>query len=197
MKQKSALPLLLIITALGMSACSTVRTPSPPMTHHTTPQIVMPMKGGWFEGRRVYYLTTDVSEPALARKMHANYVPRLRDALPPYPRPPTHKTVLERIYVFPDSPFDSVLPSIPKPFGPNSEDIHYSPLWLLYEVHWLDPTKQQQFKFEEDVLAAQDKGWVDIKRTDIVVNCPVVHADDGETIGSGAQIDAPQSKDWK
>lgn len=163
-----------------ISACAQFKTPEA-----VTPTISLPMLGGWYEGSKVYYLTTDISDKELAAEMGANYVPRLEDAIPEYPKPPTVKTVLERVYVFPDKDQPSILASAPQPVGPNSTDHQYSPIWLVYEVRWNNPANQKEITAEEPLLAAEEKGLLTITRTRKVVNCPIVMVENGNSLGEG------------
>ncbi len=171
------LPLILLIGLLILiSGCQNMGN------HNSKESITLPLIQGWHEGHKVYYITTDVSDPDLAVKMNAVYAPRLRDSLPTYPKPPGLKTVLERVYRFPETSNKSVFPSTPKPLGPKSEDKHYSPLWLLYEVRWNSGAQPRQLTSEEAILEAEEKQLVTITRTDIVVNCPIVKDETGASL---------------
>lgn len=140
-----------------------------------TEQVSLPLLKGWHNGKAVFYVTTDVSDRALAKAKNANYAPRLEDAVPNYPKPPRLKTVLERVYAFPHGEQNgSVFASVPTPVGYQSQDPHYSPLWLMYVVEWKDPSKVQVLKSEEAILNAEDKGLVTVTRTNVVLNCPIV-----------------------
>ena len=137
--------------------------------------ISLPLLHGWHDGKDVLYITTDVSDQTVAKVKNANYAPRLRDAVPNYPKPPQVKTVLERVYAFPNGEQSkSVFASVPEPLGYLSADRHYSPLWLMYVVVWKDPNKAQELTSEEAIFVAEDQGMVTIERTDIVLNCPVI-----------------------
>ena len=144
----------------------------------------LPLIQGWNEGHKVYYVTTDVSDFDMAQRLGVNYAPRLKDAVPAYPKPPGLKTVLERIYVFPKGEQGSILPSSPEPLGPGSQDTHYSPLWLLYEVNWQPDALQQLLTSEEQLLAAEEAGKLQITRTAVVANCPVVKDAAGHSLGT-------------
>ena len=96
--------------------------------------ISMPVSLGWYDGERVYYVTTDVTDPPMAHAAGVNLALRMRDAIPPYPKPPQQKDVLERVYKFPNGEQDAVLASIPNSVRPLSSDAHYSPLRILYTV---------------------------------------------------------------
>ncbi|MBJ7536069.1 DUF7482 domain-containing protein [Marinomonas transparens] len=141
-------------------------------------QVSLPLLRGWHNGEEVRYITTDVSDRKMAQSMGANYAPRLRDAIPRYPKPPQVKTILERVYAFPNGEQASnVFASVPSPLGYLSEDRRYSPVWLMYQVTWKDSNKASSLTSEEAVLEAEDEGLVIIKRTNIVVNCPVIPFD--------------------
>ncbi|MGS2718545.1 DUF7482 domain-containing protein [Eionea flava] len=158
-----------ILLVLLLNACASTTQPQ---------KITLPLLVGWYEASAVHYITTDVSNAAMAAKMQANYAPRLRDAIPVYPKAPQAKTVIERVYAFPDGEQSrNVFASIPQPVGANSQDQHYSPIWLMYKVEWIDKNNSRELRSEGDILAAEAQGLVSVARTDIVVNCPIVSID--------------------
>ncbi|TYL46668.1 hypothetical protein [Marinomonas sp. IMCC 4694] len=157
---------LVIVLACIVSACGALPKSS---------YITLPLLQAWHEGKVVLYITTDVSDQAVAKAENANYAPRLRDAVPNYPKPPQQKTVLERVYAFPKGEQSkNVFASAPEPLGYLSENRQYSPLWLMYVVVWNDPNQAQELTSEEAIFVAEDQGLVTIERTDIVLNCPVI-----------------------
>ena len=138
-------------------------------------QVSLPLLVGWHNDETVFYITTDVSDRDVAKAKNANYAPRLTDAVPQYPKPPSVKTVLERVYGFPNGEqARSVFASVPMPLGYESNDQHYSPLWLLYVVIWKNKAAAYALTSESAILDAQDKGLVTITRTNVVLNCPMV-----------------------
>lgn len=140
--------------------------------------VTLPAFHAWFEGRDVVYVTTDVSDPDMARVIGANHVPRLRDALPPRPKPPAARTALERVYIFADgTQTRSVFASIPRPVGPASEDEAYSPIWQVYFVARARGASGS-LRSEAAILDAEAAGDLTIQPTNIVVNCPVVSVED-------------------
>jgi hypothetical protein len=139
----------------------------------------MPVSLGWYNGERVYYITTDITDPPMARGAGVNLALRMRDAIPSYPKPPEQKDVLERVYKFPNGEQDAVFASIPNPVGPLSSDAHYSPLWILYTVRGVAGRNSDLLSSEEAILAAQDAGNVTVTRTAIVINCPIVGTEHG------------------
>lgn len=141
--------------------------------------ISMPVSLGWYNGERVYYITTDITDPPMARGAGVNLASRMRDAIPTYPKPPEQRDVLERVYKFPNGEQDAVFASIPNPVGPLSSDAQYSPLWLLYAVRIEGARNGEVLSSEEAILEAQDAGNVTVTRTAIVINCPIVGTERG------------------
>jgi hypothetical protein len=141
--------------------------------------ISMAVSLGWYNGERVYYITTDITDPPMARGAGVNLALRMRDAIPTYPKPPEQKDVLERVYKFPNGEQDAVFASIPNPVGPLSSDAQYSPLWLLYAVRIVGGRNTELLSSEEAILAAQEAGKVTVTHTEIVINCPIVGTERG------------------
>jgi hypothetical protein len=148
------------LAAVVISGCATRTEFASSMT--------LPTNQAWVENRKVEYITTDISDQAMAHGTSANYVPRLRDAVG------TQKSVLERVYKFPNDEQISVFQSAPSPIGSANLDKSYSPLWRMVMVTWLVPRKFKELRSEEEILSAQDQGLIELKVTDIVVNCPIV-----------------------
>ncbi|WP_417551560.1 hypothetical protein [Marinomonas fungiae] len=155
---------MLITASLGLTGCASTAPSS----------ISLPLHQAWFNDQVIYYVTTDVSDQEMARSMGVNYAPRLRDAIPNYPKPPRQKTVIERVYAFPNAEQRNIFPSAPTPVGSESTDVAYSPIWLMYAVKWVEPEHAIELTSEDALLDAEAKGWVNIERTNIVVNCPIV-----------------------
>ncbi len=132
-------------------------------------EITLPLKEAWFEGQIVHYVSTDISDAGIAKKQGINYVPALAETLKP-------GMPVERAYKFPGDEQATVLPSIPRPVGGANADATYSPLWVLVMVRWKPGITPHTLTSEEAVLAAQDKGEVELTRTKIVANWPVVRA---------------------
>ena len=138
--------------------------------------VQLPLIGGWHDGQRVHYITTDASDMAAATKMSANFSPRLSNALPELPQAPGQRSALERIYAVTNFEQGNVLPSAPAPVGSTSTDKAYSPLWRMFKVTWAAGSTPKMLRSEEEVLGAIERGWVTMVATDIVVNCPVVNS---------------------
>ena len=140
-------------------------------------QASMPVFEAWFAGRRVLYLITDISDPAMARSMGSNLSTRMRDSLPPSPRPPSWRTVLEKIYVSEELAQAKIFASVPEPIGANSTDASYSPLWQVVKFRWVKASDKQVLRSEAEVLEAEAAGRVVLELTPIIINCPIVALD--------------------
>ena len=143
-------------------------------TFNTAEETVLPLSRAWVNGRQVEYITTDISDPAMARAAGVNLSPRLRDAIGVRP------SVLERVYKFAHGEQISVFQSAPSPVGGHSTDLNYSPLWRLTLVQWLKRSQQRELRSEEELLAAEENGDVSVTVTDIVVNCPITREIGGQ-----------------
>jgi len=141
-------------------------------------ETVLPLSRAWVEGRIVEYVTTDISDLAMAQMMGANHVPGLAAAL----RLPPGSSIVQRVYKFPAEEQISIFQSAPRPVGAGNQDRNYSPLWRVVLVRWTQPAERRDLKSEEELLAAQDKKQVELEVTDIVVNCPVTRASAGQAL---------------
>lgn len=159
---------LALCVCLLLSACATP-APQPP-----TPQAHLPLQRGWFEGKTVFYITTDVSDAAVALDKKANFAPRLAYALPAKSQTPQPSSV-DKVYAFTNIEQGNVFASAPLPMGHTNREAAYSPLWLMLTVTWKADTDKHVLKSEEEVLDAAEKGWVAIASTGVIVNCPIVH----------------------
>ena len=141
-------------------------------------ETVLPLSRAWIDGRTVEYVTTDISDLGMAKMMGANYVPRLSEAL----RSSPGRSLLERVYKFSKNEQISVFQSAPRPVGAENQDRSYSPLWRVVMVNWKAPANARELKSEEEILAAEQKEELSLEITDIVVNCPVTRAHDGQAL---------------
>lgn len=165
--------LWLTAACLILAGCST--SPSTPINGR---QVLMPLKQGWFEGKEVFYVTTDASDAAAAKDLGANFSPRLAYALPSASidrasnKPPSS---VDKVYAFPNFAQNNVFASAPKPMGYQSTESAYTPIWLMMTVTWKAGVSPRAMTSEEAVLDAAEKGLVLVASTGVVVNCPIVH----------------------
>lgn len=180
-------PLLILTVCLLLKGCSLLTETAPPVTpgKHTM-MAQLPLIDSWHEGKRAQYITTDASDAEFARKLNANFAPRLADSLPVGPPQPGRRSALERIYGITNFDQPKILPSIPLPTGPESRDRAYSPLWQVVEVTWKTGANIRELKSEEEVLDVVEKGLATMVVLPIVVNCPIIYSDRGGLLpGSG------------
>ena len=143
------------------------------------PVVSLPLRLAWFEGRQVEYISTDTSDAGMARMMGINHVPLLAAAAAPAGSPPGTRTAIDRVYMFPGGEQLNVFPSAPVPAGPDNANRAYSPLWLVVMARWAPGRQARELRSEEAVLDAAERGELQLERTAIVVNCPVVRSADG------------------
>jgi hypothetical protein len=132
-------------------------------------QIALPRQLAWVEGQQVEYVTTDISDAAMAAQAGVNHVPRLAEAVGQ-----GRTSITERVYKFVDGTQISVFPSAPAAAGAATPDPNYSPLWRLVQVRWKPGRSPRELRSEDAVLAAESAGDVALEVTGIVVNCPIV-----------------------
>lgn len=164
---------LILVAGIAVSGCA-----GSPATRQADgaaqARATFPLQTAWHNGAQVFYITTDISDAGMASMMGSNFAPRLTDAVPAIPKRPGEKSALERVYKFTNDVQDAVFASIPNPIGPSSRDAAYSPLWQVFWVEWKPGIGTSVLKSEEAILAAEERGAVDLTRTSIVINCPIV-----------------------
>lgn len=104
------IPLVLITLLTGCSALQPSGSAVPAVS---TPSITLPLVASWYNGKVYYYVTTDAWPRTMAIAKGANFTPRFRDAIPPRPKPPGLKTILERVYTFPAGSRSTSSPPLP------------------------------------------------------------------------------------
>ena len=164
----------LLWLGLMLSGCAQMRATEPGAA--PGPRVHMPLLTGWFQGEAVFYVTTDVSDAAVAKAKGANFAPRLAAALPTLPRRPGQASAADKVYAVTNFEQGSVFASAPRPMGHENRDAGYSPLWQMVTVTWRSGRMPTTLRSEEEVLAAAEQGWVVTDLTSVVLNCPIVHA---------------------
>ncbi len=187
--------LALAALAIG-AACSGVQAQTATAPAASAPArgwVQLPLQTAWFEGRRVHYITTDVSDAQLAREKGANHVPRLKEVLPGPGQRSKLGAALERVYAFDGAVQSTVFPSVPQPVGAGNTDAGYSPLWRMVLVRWLPGVARRELRSEEQVLAAEEAGELSLTMTEVVLNCAVVGLEGGPTL-PGVRIVPPPGR---
>jgi len=131
-----------------------------------------PQVSGFYDGKSVDYLLTDISTEKDAKALSDFYKAPV-NATPKLGTVPDSS--LAKLYLFMNGVKG------PNPFGyqPNVLDsvpgeAAYSPLWRVYAVTWSDSATPEELKSEDDILAAEKAGELTIEKTPLVKNSPVV-----------------------
>jgi hypothetical protein len=181
---RTALSSLAVAALFGLAGCASTPAPAGPQG-----SVMLPLQTAWFEGRKVRYVTTDVSDAEVARAKGANFAPRLRDLVVAAPGGPLRGVPVERVYSIDGFVQPTVFPSVPAPVGAGSTGRAYTPLWRMVKVVWQPGRTPRELRSEEAVLEAEDKGDVKLTLTEVILNCPVV-ALDGEPALPGVRVEA-------
>jgi hypothetical protein len=158
----AALPVALLISLVG----SPTSLRAQDNNSVQKPAVILPLVHCWYKGKVAYYIQTDASDQSFASQQGVNLVPRLSNAIA--------AGAVDDIYHVTNFNQGNVIPSAPIPAGPGNTDPNYTPLWQVSLVTWQSGTTPYTLKSEEDVLNAQSQGLVEIVKTNIVVNCPVI-----------------------
>lgn len=157
------------VSLLGVSGCASIASEVP------QPTLQLPLRQGWFDGETVFYITTDVSDADVAAMQGANYAPRLAHTLPRQRAQPGQPSSVDRVYEVTNFKQSSVFASAPRPMGAANREHAYSPLWRMVVVKWQPGQTPQALTSEEQVLAAEERGAVQLAVTNVVLNCPIVY----------------------
>jgi hypothetical protein len=157
----------LLVLAAAAVAGTARSSESAPTAGKTPPRI-----GGYYDGKQVFYLLTDVSARKDARdlsratKFPVAFSPRIG-------RVP--ESALAKLYLFTNGV------SGPNPFGFQANVIDsvpgqakYSPLWRVYAVTWTNGAAPRLLRSERQILHARAGGDRQVKRTALVKNSPVL-----------------------
>jgi hypothetical protein len=178
-----ALPLTMLASLLGSPALARAQDASPAQNPQAapvqSPRVILPLVQCWYKGKVAYYIQTDASDQTLATQFGMNYVPGLSKTI--------NGGAVDDIYHVTNFNQGNVIPSAPIPAGPGNTDPNYTPNWQLSLVTWKSGTTPYILKSEEEVLNAQSQGLVDIVKTNIVIDCPVIYTPYGGKLPS-AQI---------
>jgi hypothetical protein len=158
----AALPVALLISLVG----SPTSLRAQDNNSVQNPSVILPLVHCWYKGKVAYYIQTDASDQSYASQQGVNLVPRLSNAIA--------GGAVDDIYKVTNFNQGNVIPSAPIPAGPGNTDPNYTPLWQVSLVTWKSGTTPYTLKSEEEVLNAQSQGLVEIVKTNIVVNCPVI-----------------------
>jgi hypothetical protein len=139
--------------------------------------IDIPMMKGYQNGQEIFFIATDASDNQTAAAI-TNQTGFKVNVSPVLSKAP--ESALNQAYGFTngipgDGPFGFQLPVVTTKPG----DQGFSPLWKLNLVEWNQNTTPKELKSAQEIMAAQQNGSLTIKKTDVVVNHPVIKWDGG------------------
>jgi len=165
------------------------------MSFNANVPIIMPMIDGFFNGNKVYFVHTEVSDSAMADMMSKMinfptlHVPELKNI---------SEDQMARVYVF----TNGVPGSEPYGGGPFMFQIdvfdsipgqaEYSQFRIPYLVTWNDDVKPRILTSESEILKAESGGELTVKKSALVVNAPMItwemQGNYGKTMGKASMI---------
>jgi hypothetical protein len=139
--------------------------------------IDIPMMKGYQNDQEIFFIATDASDNQTAAAI-TNQTDFKVNVSPVLSKAP--ESALNQAYGFTngipgDGPFGFQLPVVATKPG----DQGFSPLWKLNLVEWNQNTTPKELKSAQEIMAAQQNGSLTIKKTDVVVNHPVIKWDGG------------------
>lgn len=165
MKPNRMLLLFLSITAITvLSACAP--------QGEKMPTALLPAGKAWAEGKEIYFVHTEASDPDVARLL-TDMMSSPVIAVPSLARVPAD--ALAQVYVFDNGvkgmgPFGFQVDVFDNPPGAAG----YTPLRNVNVVTWADPAAARELKSVAEIMAAQEAGQVTIAQPGVVVNMPFV-----------------------
>jgi hypothetical protein len=137
--------------------------------------IVIPLVKGLYDGKNVYYITTEASDSTIASALSTftNFPVTFAPALAKAPA-----SSQANIYAFKNGvKGGGVLGFQPNVVDSIPGESKYSPLWKINLVEWKDASTATVLGSDDDIMAAFNAGKITITPTTIVVNCPIVQWD--------------------
>ncbi len=133
----------------------------------------IPMSKGYYEGTKVYFIHTEASDESFAKK-----VTEMKDSKVVYT--PSLKTApsetLSKVFIFENGMNGNgtlgFQPDIVDNTPAQVDD--YSPLRTVLFVTWFDESDTRELKSVDEVIEAWLNDEIDIKRSDIIVNMPMI-----------------------
>lgn len=155
---------LVIALALGaalVGAATALASTGPSMGMGMSTTITRKAFVGYYDGHKVTYLDTDVSDKAQAKSMHINYAPVLK-SVPLASAPEIYlvegKTAAGQLAVF----------------GSEPGEASYSPVWKETMLTWKAGATPVLITSDTQVDKLEKKGTLSEKATSIRLNCPIV-----------------------
>ena len=129
-------------------------------------RVLRPAFHGYYDGHKVTYLNTDVSDKAEAKAMHVNYAPVLKSV--------PLKTAPE-IYLVQGKAAAGQLAV----FGSEPGEPSYSPIWKETILTWKASATPVLIKSDTQVNQLEKKGGLTERATTTRLNCPIIKVGKG------------------
>jgi hypothetical protein len=142
------------------------------------PKAELPAGKAWAEGKEIYFIHTEASDPGVAEKL-TNMMKSPVVLVPSLANVPDES--LANVYVFTNGlagsgPFGFQADVFDNPPGTDG----YTPLRRLNVITWADESKARELTSAADVLAAESAGELTIEQPGVVINMPFVVWDGGQ-----------------
>src|SRR6185437_4129280 len=137
--------------------------------------IVIPLVKGLYDGKDVFYITTEASDSTIADALSkfTNFPVTFTPALAKTPA-----SAQANIYAFKNGvKGGGVLGFQPNVVDSIPGESKYSPLWKINIVEWKDASSATVLGSDDEIMDAFNSGKITITPTTIVVNCPIVQWD--------------------
>ncbi len=162
--------LLTLLAALLLTACAPQAA--------EMPKAELPAGKAWAEGKEIYFVHTEASDPGVAEKL-TNMMKSPVMLVPSLANVPDE--LLANVYVFTNGvtgsgPFGFQADVFDNPPGTDG----YTPLRRLNLVTWKDESKARELKSAKEVLDAEAAGELTIEQPGAVINMPFVVWDGGK-----------------
>lgn len=134
--------------------------------------LVIPLVKGLYDGKDVYYITTEASDSTIADALakFTNFPVTFAPALAKTPA-----SAQANIYAFKNGvKGGGVLGFQPNVVDSIPGESAYSPLWKVNLVEWKDSTAATVLDSEDEIVKALHSGKITITPTNVIVNCPIV-----------------------
>lgn len=164
------LSLLIVAAMILLTACAPKAA--------EMPKAELPAGRAWAEGKEIYFVHTEASDPGVAEKL-TGMMKSPVILVPSLANVPDES--LANVYVF----TNGIAGSGPFGFQPDVFDNPpgtdgYTPLRRLNLIAWADETKARELTSAADVLAAETAGEITLEQPGVVINMPFVAWDGGK-----------------
>jgi hypothetical protein len=169
MKKLSTILIVMVLSALVLSACA--RTTAPNFAE-------IPAGKAYYDGKEIFFSHTEVSDAGVAEVL-TNMMKSPVLVVPSLAQVPDELT--SPVYVFRNGVAGSGPLNFQADVFPNQPgDEGYTPLRRIVFVDWTDESQAKEIKSETEILDLVSQGVLALEESDIVVNMPFMAWDGGK-----------------